>query len=79
MSKKEKEHFVHPFLDTTSRFPEDQLLRKHKFRIYKRGKKEVFWIKKGIIYSHKQALDQLDPNDVSDAQYIDMLSNQGFE
>lgn len=47
-----------PSQDMSERYPDDQKLRRHGFAIYSRpgGKLEPFWIRRGIIETHSQAL-----------------------
>ena len=68
----------HPSIDNTTRFPIDALLRSKGFEIHLRPRKgQPLWVRweKGRrrIYKQSHALSTLDPNDVSDAQYLEDL------
>ncbi len=65
---------VRAFADSTGRFATDQLLRKHGYKIRLRRKGyEPLWIKDGKVVSQREALEQLDPEELYDAEYQEFL------
>ena len=63
------------FQDRTDRFPRDQLLRKHGYKIHARPKdQEPTWEKNGKLYSQRKALRSLDRREVADAVYLEDIS-----
>ena len=56
-SKQAEEDFEHPSQDHSARFPEDQLLRDHRFAIRDRpAQGEPLWQRGGVVFSQREAL-----------------------
>ncbi len=63
-----------PSQDRTSRFAVDRLIRSYGYRIYSRRGAVPLWAKGGVVVAQDDLLDSLDRNEVSDAEYEEMLA-----
>lgn len=60
-----------PSQDNTYRFPLDQLLRLHDFKIFARPKgRPTLWIFDGKLYTQRQALLTVDPREIGDPRLL---------
>lgn len=65
----EKEEDRHPSTDLTGRFPVDELLRRHGFKILSRTTgREPVWVKRGDTYLESEALITIPPAQLDQAQ-----------
>ncbi|MDE2095750.1 MAG: hypothetical protein KGL39_00715 [Patescibacteria group bacterium] len=70
----------HPFASNSSRFPIDDVLRKHGFRIISRRKGEQpLWERSGELYRQSEALNYLRSQDLESAKSLDRLLQEGDE
>lgn len=72
---KEQDPDESPSKDRTSRFAVDRLIRDYGYRIYQRNEGEALWIKHNVILGQEEILESLDKNEVSDAEYEEMLAD----
>lgn len=64
----------HPSEDTTSRFPMDQLLRRHGFTIHSRkNDTHPLWRRNGKIYTERKALSLIPKWEREEAQYVEEI------
>lgn len=71
---------THPSQDRTNRRAVDQLIRSLGWQIHSRPRQGANqWRKGGVVLSELEVLDQIDPNQVWDAEYLERLYAEGFE
>ncbi len=70
----------HAFVDTSDRFPFDQLLRRHGFRIYARANnKEPLWERNREHFTQRKALRTIDRRIVREVQARENYKDRGDE
>ena len=76
--KKENDYDRSAWADHSDRFSVDWLLRRARFRIYRRpAKGPVMWERGGKFFTQDHALSLIDPSKVADARAIEEVYRSG--